>query len=161
MKTTKTIMAIVAIALFSLIFSSCGGKMSIHSYHEKVISAFNTASKKMATEREVIYENKLSNDENVKLVEGLKKSMDDCTKMMNGLNYPAEAEAFHQQMLEIYNFETETMIPLLSKIVELEPKSSEWYSVWREFDKQNKTVDQMLKKLGQLQSDLQKQAQKK
>ena len=161
MKTTKTIMAIVVIALSSFIFSSCGGKMSIHSYHEKVIKAFNEASKKMAAEREIIYENKLSKDENVKLVEGLKKSMDDCTAMMNGLNYPTEAEAFHQQMLGIYNFETETMLPLLSKIVELEPKSSEWYSVWKEFDKQNKTVDQMLKKLGQLQSDLQKQAQKK
>ena len=161
--TTNT--AIIAIALLSFIFSSCGGSgnkpLSIRAYHEKVIPVFNAASEKMATEREIIFESKLSKEENLALVEGLQKSVDDAVKMMNEVNYPAEAEAFHQQLMSIYAFETETIIPLLSETLTLEPKSKEWYKVWREIDKQNKTVDKMLDKLGQLQRDLQRAAQNK
>ena len=167
MRTKKVTMrtTIFAIALFSFIFTSCGDgttrPMSIRGYHEKVVPVFNAASEKMAKEREIIFEYKLSKEENLKLIEGLQKSVDDAVKMMNEVNYPTEAEAFHQHLLSIYAFETETIIPLLTETVNLEPKSKEWYKVWREIDKQNKNVDQMLTKLGQLQRDLQKAAEKK
>ena len=156
---------IFAIALLSFIFVSCGGgesrPMSIRGYHEKVVPVFNAASEKMATEREIIFECKLSKEENLALVEGLQKSVDDAVTMMNGVNYPAEAEAFHHHLLSIYAFETETIIPLLTETINLEPKSKDWYKVWREIDKQNKNVDKMLAELGKLQKELQKAAQKK
>ena len=167
MRTKKVTIrtTICAIALLSFIFVSCGGgsnaPMSIRGYHEKVVPVFNAASEKMATEREIIFESKLSKEENVALVEGLQKSVDDAVKMMNEVNYPTEAEEFHQHLLSIYAFETETIIPLLSKTLTLEPKSKEWYNVWKEIDKQNKNVDKMLVKLGQLQKELQKAAQNK
>ncbi len=152
------------LSLIALIFTSCGGgngTLSLMSYNEKAITIFNAVSEKMATEREVLFEHNLSKEENAKLLEGLNASLDDAIAKTNELKYPEDAKEFHESIMELYKFQKETIMPLLTKTQEFEPESDEWYAVWRQFDAETTKVDGMLQKMGQLQEELAKKANAK
>ncbi len=149
------------LGLIALILTSCGGgngTLSLSSYNEKAISIFNAASEKMHTEREVIFEHKLSKEENAKLLEGMNTSLDEAIAKTNELKYPEDAKTFHESIINLYKFQKETIMPLLTKTQEFEPESEEWYAVWRQFDKETEKVDGMLNDMGKLQEELAKKA---
>jgi len=144
-----------ALTLAVIMFASCGdGTLSLTSYNQRAIAIFNAASEKMATEREIVFEHELSKEETAKLLEGLETSIDDAIAKTSKLKYPEDAKAFHESILNLYQFEKETIMPLLKKTQEFEPESEEWYSTWREFDRQTRKVDGMLSEMDKLQKEL-------
>jgi hypothetical protein len=144
------------IVLIPMFFFACDGitKMSLTSYHEKVVAKFNVASEKMAVDREKIYEHNLSKEENQAVIDDLNQCLDECITMMDGLNYPDDAKDFHEAMLGLYHFEKDSIMPLLSKTLEFQPESRQWYDVWNEFDKRNRRVDEMLTVMEKRQEEL-------
>ena len=143
------------LTLAVIMFSSCGGgTLSLSSYNERAIAIFNPASEKWVTEREIVFEHELSKEETAKLIEGLSTSLDDAIEKTSKLKYPEDAKAFHESILNLYQFQKETLMPLLEKTQEFEPESSEWYAVWREFDKETGKVEKMLREMEKLQKEL-------
>jgi len=148
-----------ALTLAVIMFNSCGdGTLSLASYNQRAIAVFNAASEKWVTEREIVYEHKLSKEETAKLLEGLSTSLDEAIEKTSKLKYPEDAKDFHEAILNLYQFQKETLMPLLEKSQEFEPDSKEWYATWREFDKETGKVDKMLREMEKLQKELAEKA---
>jgi len=144
-----------ALTLAVIIFSSCGGgTLSLSSYNERAIAIFNSGAEKWAAEREIVFEHELSKEETAKLLEELSASIDESIEKTSKLKYPEDAKEFHESILNLYQFQKETLMPLLEKTQEFEPESREWYAVWREFDKETGNVDRMLSEMEKLQREL-------
>jgi len=146
------------VSAVALVMVSCDSKLSINTYHEKVIKVFNASAEKMATEREILFEHNQTPEEDQKIIEGLNANLDECIKMMNEINYPYEAKDFHEAMLKIYTFQKDSIMPLLSETLTYKAESKEWYSIWREFDNRTKRVDALLRTLDQEQRELARKA---
>jgi hypothetical protein len=156
MKKTTIVIGIVALFLISL--GGCTKQMSLMSYNEKVVGPFNKWSEKMYADREKIYENTLSKEENEALVAEMNTSTDECIKFMDEIKYPEDAKDLQECLLKIYHFQKDSITPLLAQIVSLEPESQAWYDVWNEFDKRLKTVDAYLEEMEGHQKELAKKA---
>ena len=143
------------------IVPSCGGgsKVSLIDYNEKVITEFNKVAEKIASDREIIFDHSRSKAESEKLIEEMKKVTSDFLQMMNGINCPEDAKAFHEALIELNQYQLNTMLPLLSETLKYEPESEEWYAIWREFDnKTSEVVDAAIERATGLQEELARKA---
>ncbi|MDR2936502.1 MAG: hypothetical protein LBU80_04070 [Rikenellaceae bacterium] len=149
MKKATLILALAALTV------SCGdGKLTLSQYNEKAVTAFNYFDEKIAADLETIFDNEMSTEEAQQILNGLTAALDSCTKVTVALAYPDDAKAFHESIMTVYAYDRDSLLPLLTRTIQVAPESDEWYDLWNQVDDRIERLDVLHDAMNDLQQEL-------
>ena len=132
-----------------IVLSSCSGKMSTYAYNERIVAMHDKSSDYLNTKMETIYAHQISKEEASKIVDSMKIIFDGYIKELSTMKIPDKAEDLNNSGIQLFTYVRDSVIPLYSETLNLEPESEGWYKVWNQIDdrlkgKANQMEDKMI-----------------
>ncbi|MDR0799625.1 MAG: hypothetical protein LBN18_07705 [Dysgonamonadaceae bacterium] len=125
----KAKISMFLLAAAMVILSSCGGKMSPTAYNQKIVS-MQSAYDQLNNVMEKFYDNSVTGEEAQKLVDSLATTFDKSNKTLAELQYPDKAAGMHEAAVTLFQYTTDSIIPLFRETLKFEHGTDQWGEVW-------------------------------
>lgn len=148
---------LLAFTTATLLMTACNEQedtLSISEYNEQAITTFNLISSDIARSREQLYYNLQSHEAHQLMLSELKTSIDSAIVTTEGLKYPEDAAALHQNILALYRYEKDSILPLYEETLQYKVDGHKWYGIWDEVELRNQTVTSMIERMTASQKEM-------
>lgn len=125
--------------IFGILLAACSdGALSVSEYNEKAMNLYNPLDTHLGDVMEHITANEGAKEPEIKALKGVAGSIDSVRAELVKLKVPQNAMPMHQALMQFINYEKDTLVPLLAKVIESKYSEDAVAKMYDESDKAGK-----------------------